>query len=163
MRIAILLLAASAASCAPLTSSDCARNPIAFHVIRAQIQQGAAGTVVESSGNLMPGSSCPSGTVEPVSRTVLVYPLLTQSQVTRSDASSTLFTSVAAQPVDSTQSGADGHFEVALAPGRYTLLVREGAYLFANHFDASGAVNPVEVAPAQVAQTVIDINYRAAY
>jgi hypothetical protein len=56
-----------------------------------------------------------------------------------------------------------GFFEVALAPGSYSLFVVEDTLLYSNVIYESGNVFPVEVVSGGVAEVRFDITYSARY
>ena len=126
----------------------------------ARIAQGVAGVVCFWKGNFQPGDS--DGTIEPVARTIEVYAAISGDQAVRA-ADGAFYASVATPLVTKAVSGDDGRFEVALAPGTYSLFVREDRGLYANRFDGAGLIAPVVVAAGAVTHTQLDVDYASVH
>jgi hypothetical protein len=76
-----------------------------------------------------------------------VYELTQRDQVV---ANGSLFNNIKTHIVAKTQSNQDGHYEIALQVGRYSVFVEEAGQLYANNFDGQGNINPVEVKKGSV-------------
>jgi hypothetical protein len=126
--------------------------------------QGIQGKVTWLEGNQMPmisedGKSSkvnPKGV--PAERMLLIYPLTNLSDAAREGA---LFSRVKGEPIDSVQSDSDGKYSIQLAPGTYSVFVKEEEGLFANMFDGNGSIQPVVVKKAEWTTLDIIINYKA--
>lgn len=158
----VALLAFTTGACDVL-GVDCGRRAPEDQSSRVTISQGVWGEVVFSEGNLMPGAECPSGSIEPVRRTVLIYNETPRSK-TQPGPAAGFFASVSTELVDSVVSDSRGFFEKTLPAGTYSVFVRENSLLYANSYAMPGEIiNPVKIQQGQVARHRIDINYRAAY
>ncbi len=124
------------------------------------ITQGIRGEVWFWSGDFMPIR--PSGSVTGVERDVWVHELTKLSQVDPGP-SPGFFRAVHTPLVAETRSDTSGAYEVSLAPGRYSLFVRENDLYYANDFDGEGNIQPVEVVTDSVTPHRIDITYEATY
>ncbi|OIN56180.1 hypothetical protein [Arsenicibacter rosenii] len=130
--------------------------------------QGICGTVTELTGNQMPritedGKDPKTGNGKRVVRDVLIYPVLTIQQAPAN--SEGFIDSVPGiKPVKTIKSDGSGTFcAYGLAPGLYSLLVREPKGLYANQFDDKNRIFPVRVTKRKVTQTEITISHQAAF
>lgn len=130
--------------------------------------QGICGTVTELTGNQMPritedGKDPKTGNGKRVVREVLIYPVLTMQQAPMN--SEGFIDSVTrVKPVKSVKSDGSGKFcAYGLAPGLYSLLVREPKGLYANQFDDKNRIFPVRVTTRKITQTEITISHQAAF
>jgi hypothetical protein len=57
----------------------------------------------------------------------------------------------------------DGSFCVKLAPGKYSVFVKEPKGLFANTFDVQGCIQCVTVKKGEFTKITIEVNYEAFY
>ena len=111
-------------------------------------------------GNMMPGVEGTSGESGPVARDIYIHELTSVSQV-KSEMG--FFSEVQTPMIAKVKSGKDGNFSIELPAGTYSLFVMEEQGLFANRFDGSNNINPVEVKEGQVTEIMIEIDYKAAY
>ncbi len=127
------------------------------------IDQGLTGLVRFWEGNFQPSISPAgsSGQIRPVRREVRVHELTHLNQV--DELGGGFYTDVRSPLIGSVWSDESGHFEIPLAPGRYSLFVIENGLHYANGGDGSGNIWPVEVRPDEVDHIVFDIDYQAAY
>lgn len=123
-------------------------------------QQGLKGKVVWSEGNQMPGPGSPVKTPKGIVREVYIYQVTKQSQVIQKDG---FFSNVSTQLVKKVKTNKNGEFSVKLAPGTYSVFVKEKHGLWANLFTSEGFINPVIISPGNWAEITIDVNYEAAY
>ncbi len=129
--------------------------------------QGICGTVTELTGNQMPritedGKDPKTGNGKRVMREVLIYPVLTAQQAPAN--SEGFIESVAIKPVKVVKSDGSGRFcAYGLAPGVYSVLVREPQGLYANQFDDKNRIFPVRVSKRKVTKTEIIISHQAAF
>lgn len=124
---------------------------------RVTITQGIWGDVWFWEGDFMLGSG--TGTITPVVRTVYAYELTDWSQVDATP-SPEFFSAIHSRLVDSTESDAAGFFQMTLAPGRYSIFVREDSAYFANGDDGQ-YIFPETVVVDSVTRVRIDIDYKA--
>lgn len=124
--------------------------------------QGICGTVVIKRGNFMPSPDRPARKGVPVQREVLIFPLLNKSQVDSNDEG--FISSVREiKPVKTVESDKNGKFCVRLPVGRYSVVVREPAGLYANLFDAENNIFPVNVVKNRRSDIKIDISHQAVF
>lgn len=123
-------------------------------------KQGICGTVRWIEGNQMPGPGAERSPGKGVAREILVYEVTTMTQVKQENG---FYTTVPTRLVARTRSNKKGEYRLKLPPGRYSVFVKETEGLWANLFDGSGAINPVEVQEGDFTVFHIQINYRAAY
>lgn len=133
---------------------------LSCHSAQQDATQGIRGKVTWFEGDLMPGPGRDIPTGKPIERTILIYPLTNLSQV---KGSAPLFESVAHEPLQRIRSNAEGTFTANLAPGFYSILIKEDEGLFANFFDGNDNIHPVEVKQGTFTQVEIEVNYKAAY
>jgi len=125
------------------------------------IDQGVTGTVAFWLGDFMPIE--PSGQIQPVERTVLVYEPTTINDVVPGPSTEGGFVdSISTQLVASTTSDADGQYAVELPTGTYSVFVLENGRLYANSF-SNEYINPVMVDRGIVSQLDIQITYAATF
>lgn len=129
---------------------------------QTKAKQGIAGEVIWKEGNHMPtiGGS-PSGITKKISREVVVYLLVNKSNAQQDD--DMFFNVVKAKKVASVKSAKNGKFYIRLAPGKYSVFVKEKGKLYAKEFDGEGYINPVEVKKNEVTQVNLTLDYKAAY
>ena len=135
---------------------------------RVTIEQGVWGRVLFREGDFSPrvGGACSSGSVAPVSRTVYVFRPVTWSALVAAGGDATLHDRIPAEVVDSVRAGEDGFYQLRLPPGLYSVIAREDARFFVNHFGDTEfglTAAPVRVPEGGVVFREIDIDYRAAY
>jgi len=132
-----------------------------------KILTGIAGKVVEMKGNFMPGKGKDnSHKQQAVSRTVLIYPLVTEKDMVASgkEGEKAFYKSAKKNsPVASVQSDANGCFKVALKPGRYSLFVIEKGMLYGSIQDGDGFINPFNVQPEELTPFDVAINWQASF
>lgn len=123
--------------------------------------QGLRGTVNFMEGNLMPGTGPRTGTTKPVAREILIYEKTGPNQVQQEEG--TFFSRISTRKVASVWSDNNGRYEVNLAPGTYSVFVKENGKLYANGSDGQGYINTVEVSDNTYTDFDIAINYKAVY
>jgi hypothetical protein len=128
---------------------------------KLSISQGIWGDVWFWAGNFQP--ICISGTVTPVSREVLVHALTPYDSVVVADLGPTFYSEVHTPLIATAWSDSSGFFQVELAPGTYSIFVREDSLYYANGFDGQSNVWPVVVAADSVSGIRFDINYASAW
>lgn len=152
--------------CNSSTSAGCGepRLPV-DQSARISIAQGLGGNAWEWVGNFQPapqGVSC--ATVSPVSRTILIFPLLPASVFPGLAISTFLVDSIPAVPIDSTRSDSSGFFQVSLPAGSYSLITREGSKYYVRVPTTDYAyIGRSDVAAGQVTRLIVQINYRASF
>lgn len=135
-----------------------------FGMFNAEKQegQGLRGTVNFSEGNLMPGTGPRSGSVKPVARDIVIYEKTSQNQIGNMSEDG-FYTGIKTKKIATVRSGSDGRYTVNLAPGVYSVFVKEDGRLYANSTDGAGNINTVTVVRNQFTDLDININYNAAY
>ncbi|GIV39704.1 MAG: hypothetical protein KatS3mg033_1504 [Thermonema sp.] len=127
---------------------------------RFSIKEGIAGQVLWREGNWMPAPNAPERKAQGIEREVYVYELTTDAQTEKNGS---FYTAIHSKPVAKTRSDANGCFEIALPPGRYSLFVKEKEGWFANRFDGEGHIQPVEVKAGELSRVDLVVDYKAAY
>jgi len=135
-----------------LIASACKSQP--------SVTTGVSGKVIWLEGNQMPGPGQPESTGEPVERTILICSPI---KVDEAQGAAPLFTSIPKRIIKSVESNTAGEFSTELAPGTYSIIVKEGDGYFANSFDGNNVLNPVKVSNSEVSEILIRIDYKAAY
>lgn len=160
-----LLLIGTLTNCNPTSSAHRASN------CAVKITQGVYGRVFWISGNQMPGlgmndkkSKKDQEATKPVKRQLLIYPLMSRTQL---QMSGQLFQVPTSKPFAKTMADEDGCFQIKLPPGKYSIFTLEEdrgqQYVFANLFDGQGNANPVEVKSSKLSELNIKINYKAVF
>ena len=150
----------------PVMPSDSAQDEVSFNV-----REGISGYVRFWEGDFMPTfpGDERDGKVYPVVRQVLFFtPILSaDAEYSLVEVEPGLFVDlvigVPVEPVAMVWSDVEGYFEVSLPPGRYSILVRECGYLYANMLDGDGYIFPVEVTDGELTSVQFDITYMATY
>jgi hypothetical protein len=125
---------------------------------KISITEGIWGTLVKTEGNCMPVVDYENGSCKqyPVKREIVIYEY-TKMAETRHEF--TVFFEVYTKLVAATTCDEEGFFELALEPGKYSVFVREGEYLYANSFDGQGGIVPVTVESSKVVEKILNLDY----
>jgi hypothetical protein len=133
---------------------------------KISVTEGIIGTLVKTEGNCMPSiiddiktSTCKQF---PVKREIFIYEYTTSKDVKQVDYSS-FYEEVNTELVATTTCDDEGFFELTLKPGKYSVFVKEGEYLYANGFDGEGGISSVTVDSDSVSERFLDMNYAASY
>ena len=119
------------------------------------------GKVTFWEGDFMPPST---GTITPAKRPIFVFEKARMAQAIQSASGICFYSFVLSRFVDSTESGDDGYYEIALPPGDYSLLVLErSGDFYANEFGGNGEVVPVSVQANQTVAKDLRITYKASF
>lgn len=124
------------------------------------IKEGMAGRVIWREGNWMPAPNAPERKAPGIAREVYIYELTTDAQTEKEGQ---FYTAIHSRLIAKTRSDANGCFAVQLAPGRYSVFVKEADGWFANRFDGEGHIQPVEVKAGEVSEVELVVDYKAAY
>ena len=127
-----------------------------------QDNQGIEGHVYRISGNQMPSPDLKPNHPKGIRTTLYVFDLTSLNQVSR-QGQSTFFNSVRTKLVKKVETDSSGYFKVSLPPGHYSLFVKKDSMYFANWFDGSDHIAPVEVLPLQVTKIDLKVDYDAHY
>ena len=124
---------------------------------KISITEGIWGTVILREGDCMPGvvGRC---FYYPVKREVLVYEY-TKLNETVQLSTSPFYSEVFTKLIATTICDEEGFFEIGLAPGKYSVFVKEKLYLYSNLFDGSGGIYPAIVETSAVTNHNMWINY----
>lgn len=123
-------------------------------------KQGITGTVSLVTGNQMPGPGAKPSAPAGVAREIHIYELTKVSEV---EMDGVFVTKIDKKLIRKICSKKNGQFKVKLPAGKYTLLIKEPAGLFANIFDVENNIQPVTVKSGQFVEVAIQINHGAAY
>lgn len=125
------------------------------------IQQGIWGNTWFWEGDFMPFGW---GNITPVSRAIYFY------QITRWDSvepsSGTWVKKIHSTLIDSTTSGLNGFYQITLAPGEYSVFVKEDTAYYVNWFTLRSNIwyiLPVPVIKDSITKFQIDIKYKATF
>ncbi len=127
------------------------------------LHQGISGQVLWLEGNVMPtigDNPSPRSEAVPVKRVVHIHELTNFEEVVQDGA---LFSKVKSELIKTVETDDDGKFEVMLPVGNYSIFIEEEGGLFASMFDMNNNINPVEVLENEIVETVIKVDYKAAY
>ncbi len=128
----------------------------------AIVQQGITGLITEATGNRMPMIGAAPSVPKGILTTVLVYEPTNISQVTRSGNSS-LYTAITTKLVASVQTDSTGAFTLALAPGRYSVFIKQGKQFYANLFDAQNNMAVFTVEAEQLTKVNLIVSSSAVF
>jgi hypothetical protein len=123
------------------------------------LTQGVKGTVRWFEGNLMPSPDVPAPDGQPVVREILFCkPASAKGAAMQGPLLAVLPTEV----VLTVTSNAKGEFEAALAPGTYSVFVREKEGFFSD-YQSDRYLSPCVVEAGKVTKRPIKIDYKATY
>ncbi len=125
-----------------------------------KLQQGVEGVITQLTGNQMPMVGKPAAKPRPIAAEVFFYEAATAQQA---QGTIPVFNKVNTRMVAKVKSDTTGHYQVALAPGTYSIFIRQDAGLFASETDGSGVLTPVTVAAGQVSQRSVTVTLGAAF
>ncbi len=124
------------------------------------LQQGAEGMITRLTGNQMPMVGKPAAKPRPLAAEIFFYEATTTQQA---QGTIPVFSKVNTRMVAKVRSDATGHYQVALAPGTYSIFIKQDAGLFASETDGAGVLTPVTVVAGQVSQRNITFTLGAAF
>ena len=135
------------------------------------ISQGLYGTILFWEGDFMPTypEYPPGGYIYPVVRDVCIFDRVLYDDVEWSYVEiepgiyAYLAVDVPASLIEVVKSDDNGHFEAELAPGMYSVFVREHGYYYANLVDNGGYVFPATVREGGTTEIEFDITYMATF
>ncbi len=159
-RFVVVLFVVVAVTTGCSTDEDVNQSPPAN---RLGNQSVVTGVVEFRSGDWMPGPGGPTGTSEPVERTLRFYEPTGFDQVTPHDElGGGFFSAVETDVVGTAVSDASGRFVLALSPGTYSLFIEEAGTLYSPRSD-SRIFWPVVVEESRPTELEVIIDYAAAY
>lgn len=126
------------------------------------VQEGITGFIYEESGNRMPMKGAEPQKPTGLSTTIYIYELANLEQVTRVDATP-FYTAIRTRPVTTVHSDSTGAFTIRLAPGSYSLFIKQGDRFYANSFDANNNIAPVTVQKGRLSTVRLVVNPSAVY
>lgn len=125
-------------------------------------RSGIKGHIYLVKGNQMPSPDRKISAPPGLETELFIYSLTNLSQVTR--VGSTGFYSQISTPLITTvKSDASGAFSVKLPAGMYSLFVKKDGNFYANMFDGSQNIYPVEVANGKMTEVEFKADYDAVY
>ncbi len=137
----------------------CALTIFILNISAAQ-KQGVQGQLYWVTGNQMPAPDRSHVPQRGVMREIFVFEVATPSDVELEDG---FFKKVHTKFVARAFSKPNGTFKIRLAPGTYSIFVKEDKGLYANIFDQENHISPVTVLPRKYSWITISINYSASY
>jgi hypothetical protein len=147
----------------PILTANCDMQPIyANNETKPTIGRGVWGTVTFTEGNCMPvflpnQTSCRTC---PVRRTVRIYEYTTRSQAYPLAGNPAFYPEFNTRLIKEINTDADGFYEAELPAGIYTIVVKEGSYLYASMGDGFGGINPVTITSGRT-KSNFPITYKA--
>ncbi len=154
-----------------VTSKICLLLMVAFLAIdieasaqKKSFKQGIKGKVIWKAGNLMPSPDAPSRLVTgtPVVREVYIYEL-TSSKQAETDEGGVFYKNIQTKLIKKVKSDKKGNFCVGLAPGYYSVFVKEDKGLYANLFDDAMNLNPIHISQGKWEKQDLVIDHEAVY
>ncbi|PRY13244.1 hypothetical protein CLV24_106159 [Pontibacter ummariensis] len=118
---------------------------------------GIAGTLTLKEGNCMPIVNRNSCKEYPVKRGIVLYPYLTLQDVEMKNY--TFYTPISAKPLLTTETDAEGFYEIEMPAGVYSIFILEDGQLYANGLDGQGGINPVVVEAGSVNKVNLRLDY----
>lgn len=126
---------------------------------KVSIEQGIWGDIWFWKGNFMPVGR---GDICQVQRSVYIYELTTMEEVDQIGYAP-FFSNIYTNLITTAESDAEGFFQVALEPGRYSLFIKEGDNYYANSFGGGREIFPVTVTTGEVTEVLINITTEATF
>ena len=106
---------------------------------------------------------CPSGTVRPAMREVVVFEAATDTDVTQAAGGRGFYEEVRTPEVARTASDQRGFFQIPLPPGTYSIFAIEQAQYYAHRSDGSAYVSGLTVGAGTVTAVPLNIDYLASW
>lgn len=126
------------------------------------IIQGITGQVTESSGNQMPMKGAEPSVPLGILTTIYFYEPTNISQVNQIG-TSPVYTAIYTKLVDSVLTDSTGNYTIALAPGPYSLFLKQGHQFYANLYDAGNNIALFTVEEGKLTKANLSVSSRAAY
>ena len=127
------------------------------------ITEGVHGTLIFREGNCMPIVDPNVCKEYPVKRKIYIYEAVDESAAAPYPSHSTFYVSVNSNLVATAESNESGFYQLSLAPGKYSIFIKEDGKLWANGHDGEDHIMPVTVTQNALSQMNIVIDYKAAY
>lgn len=127
-----------------------------------KIKQGIKGTILFSSGNLMPSPDKTPHVAQGVKRRIALFEVTTLEQV-ETGTKAGFYSKIATKKWKETESDAQGCFILKAKVGRYSLFVWEKGEWYANSFGPNGEIFEVEIKENEVTPVEFSINHAAVY
>ena len=129
---------------------------------KTMVQQGITGRITKVTGNRMPMVGVTLPAPKGLLTMVYVYAPTAISQVTP-PATTSLYTAIATKAVDSVRTDSSGYFTISLAPGSYSVFIRQGNAFYANLFDAKNNIALFTVEPGKLTRVNLTVSSGAFY
>ncbi len=126
------------------------------------VKQGITGFVYLESGNRMPMKGAEPQKARGLSTTIYIYEATSLDQVSRIGMTP-FYTAIRTRAITRVLSDSTGAFTVGLAPGIYSLFVKQGNRFYANAFDTNNTIAPVTVEKEKLTKAIITVNSSATY
>jgi|GEM_PF-3235094 len=123
---------------------------------KISITEGIWGTLVKTEGNCQPIVNDDFCKQYPVKREILIYEYTKMNETSHEF---THFLEIYTKLVATTICDEEGFFEFALEPGKYSVFIREGEYLYANLFEGDGGIESITVESSNVSEKFLNLDY----
>lgn len=127
---------------------------------KRQLKQGLAGYLLELKGNQMPAPGRPASKGRPVIREVYIY---RPSKAANAKGNGTLFSEIDTKLIAKTASDSNGYYQVKLAPGKYSVFIKEANQYYANETDGDGYISLVEIKAGELTKKDFKLTVNAVY
>jgi hypothetical protein len=136
----------------------------ALSLCEKKVKQGVKGMVYFQRGNQMPSPDSPGRITKGkgVARRIAFFELTKVDQAEEAKQGG-FFKNIKTRLIKETRSNAEGCFVVSLPPGKYSMMVWEEGYWYANSYSGDGQIMEVEVKPGDQSLIEFRINHAAFY
>jgi hypothetical protein len=128
----------------------------------SKLTQGIDGMVVELKGNQMPAIGIKSIEPSGISATIYIYELTNINQ-TIPEVSAPYFKKINTKLIKTVTSNINGHFQVLLPVGVYSVFIKHDNIFYANRFDEYNNINVCSVEANKMAPLKIRISKEATF
>lgn len=127
------------------------------------VVQGIQGVIIWKAGDQMPSPDRPAGVTAGilVQREVYVYALINESNTIKNTEG--FYTKINTRLIKKFTTDKRGRFKVSLPVGKYSLFTKEENGLYANFFDESMNIFPVQVKRGGYTNVSFEITYQAVF
>jgi hypothetical protein len=136
----------------------------AISLCQKTVKQGVKGMIYFQRGNQMPSPEAPnrSSKGKGVARRIAFFELTKVDQAEEGRQGG-FFKNIKTKIIKETFSNSEGCFVVALPPGKYSMMVWEEGFWYANSYSGDGQIMEVEVSEGRQTEVEFRINHSAFY